>query len=322
MNSSTLIRIRTLVYLLCVLLVACSKPANLPDDGFVDVPGGRVAFRVFGAEKGVPLLVLHGGPGGSSCGFVTTLTDIAKDRPVVVYDQLGSGHSDRIADLESLALLPRFVEEIVAIREELGLDEIHLMGGSWGAAVVVEYLLTKAPEGVLSATLAGPYIGTARWIEDAGILVGQLSEESQQAIAEALASGDFTTAEFRAANVEFSHQFGSRSGKSVADFKACTQLPPGNSGLYEYMWGPTEFIANGTLKDYDRISRLPELRLPVLFIVGEFDEARPATMLEYQKLVSGSKVEVIADAGHFSMGDKPKAFNDAVRNFLNDVESR
>ena len=309
---------------LTLALVACSPPAGLPDDGFVDVVGGRIAFRVMGDGDGVPLLVIHGGPGSSSCIYVETLTGIAAERPVILYDQLGSGYSDRITDLESLAVVPRFVEEIAAIRNELGLDELHILGHSWGATVAVEYLLTADPTGVLSVIFAGPFIGTERWIQDANELVAQLAEESQSAIRSAVSSGDFATAEFSAANAEFESQFGLRRpwDSSRDGMFACSLEPGGNSGLYSYMWGPSEFVSTGTLRDFDRTDRLHELSLPVLFLVGEYDEARPETMREFQELVSGSQVTVIPDAAHLSNWDQPEAFNAAVNEFLAGVERR
>ncbi len=130
----------------CVL-VSCASSAPLPDDGFVNVPGGRVAIRVIGQGDGIPLLIIHGGPGGSSCTYPATLAGVAKARPVVMYDQLGSGHSDRMADLKRDAVLSRFVSEVAAIRAELALHKVHLVGHSWGAAVALEYLLTSDAKG-------------------------------------------------------------------------------------------------------------------------------------------------------------------------------
>jgi proline iminopeptidase len=88
------------------------------------------------------------------------------------------------------------------------------------------------------------------------------------------------------------------------------------------MWGPSEFIATGTLRDYNRIDRLPEIRIPTLFLVGEYDEARPETMLEYQALVPGSIVKVISGAGHLVNVDQPKVFNEVINEFLASVETR
>ena len=322
MRSRTKQAVWAWIGVLAFALVACDPPVELPDDGFIDVPGGRIAFRVLGDGAGVPLLVIHGGPGGSSCSYVSTLTGIAAERPVIVYDQLGSGYSDRITDLGTLAVLPRFVEEVTAIRNELGLDEVHILGGSWGATVALEYLLTAGSTGVLSVTLAGPLIGTDRWLADANQLVSQLSEESQSAIRAAVSSGDFSTAEFRAADREFASQFGRRRGRSPGDLIECSLRPEGNSGLYEYMWGPSEFISTGTLREYDRTDRLHELNLPVLFLVGEYDEARPETVREFQAQVPGALMTVIPNAGHGSSWDQPEAYNAAVNEFLAGVEGR
>lgn len=129
-------------------LFACAARQPLPEDGFVDVPGGRVAFRVIGGGDAVPVLLIHGGPDGTSCSYVSTVDGLASKRAVVVYDQLGSGNSDRMLDLERDAQLARFVKEVAAIRAELGLREVHLAGHSWGGTVALEYLLTTSAAGV------------------------------------------------------------------------------------------------------------------------------------------------------------------------------
>ena len=317
-------RISSVTFLLMMSFVwgGCRAAPSLPDDGFVDVTGGRIAFRVMGDGPGTPVLVIHGGPGSSSCIYPSTLTGIAEDRPVVMYDQLGTGYSDRITDLEQFAVVPRFAEEITAIREELGLDELHILGHSWGASVALEYLLRENPTGVLSLMLVGPLVGTERWLQDANDLVAQLSEESQSAVREAVESGDFTSEEFDAANTEFMAQFGIRDLDAYLAIEECQVRPQGNSNLYEYMWGPSEFVSTGTLRDYDRTGDLGLLDLPVLFLVGEYDEARPETMREFIQHVPGSSLTVIPDAGHLSNVDQPEAFNAAVNDFLREVEGR
>ena len=96
-----------------------------PGEGFVMVPGGPVWYRVTGTGAGIPLLVLHGGPGGTSCGFAK-LDPLGRERPVVRYDQLGTGRSGRPGDL-SLWTVDRYVEELHEIRRQLGLQRIHLL---------------------------------------------------------------------------------------------------------------------------------------------------------------------------------------------------
>ena len=115
-----------------VLLVLCTAGIRAegpgPGQGFVDVPGGPVWYNVAGNGPGIPLLVLHGGPGGTSCGF-TLLEPLGDQRPIVRYDQLGTGRSGRPDDL-SLWTVEHFVEELHVLRTELGLDQMHLLGHS------------------------------------------------------------------------------------------------------------------------------------------------------------------------------------------------
>ena len=57
-----------------------------------------------------------------------------------------------------------------------------------------------------------------------------------------------------------------------------------NVDVYQYMWGPTEFTCTGTLKGRDLTSRLGEVKVPVLYISGEFDSGSPAASNYYKTL--------------------------------------
>ena len=318
-----------LAALLATLLtvVGCSTTRPLPDDGFVQVPGGRIAFRVLGEGSGIPVLMIHGGPGGTSCGYANTLNALAESRPVIIYDQLGSGNSDLLVDLPRDAVLSRFVAEVAAVRARLGLAEVHLVGHSWGATVALEYLLTAKPVGVRSVSFVGPLISTPLWIEDTKALVKLLPAGTQDVINKALVSGNFGTPEFEAADTVFSQNFGIRTSMSKEErtkrFPICASTPRRfNKELYEYMWGPAEFISTGTLRNYDRVDRLRDLKLPTMFLAGEFDTARPETMRRFQALVPGSVVKVIPGAGHGVATDQTRAFNEALADFLASVDGR
>ncbi len=52
--------------------------------GFVDVPGGPVWYEIAEGGPGIPLLTLHGGPGGTSCGL-QLLYPLADERPVMYW---------------------------------------------------------------------------------------------------------------------------------------------------------------------------------------------------------------------------------------------
>jgi proline iminopeptidase len=74
------------------------------------------------------------------------------------------------------------------------------------------------------------------------------------------------------------------------------------------------------LKDYDRTGDLNKIKVPTLYITGEFDAARPSTVKYYQSLTPFSKMNVIKNAGHMTMQDNPKDNIEAIKVFLNEIE--
>ena len=65
------------------------------EEGYLDVPGGKVWYRAVGDNaEATPLLCLHGGPGFTHY-YLEPLEALADRRRVIFYDQLGCGRSDR-----------------------------------------------------------------------------------------------------------------------------------------------------------------------------------------------------------------------------------
>jgi len=311
--------VRILILFACLLLLSAAAEGGEPlepGEGFVNVPGGPVWYRVTGNGDGVPLLVLHGGPGGTSCGFAK-LDPLGSERPLVRYDQLGTGRSGRPGDL-SLWTVGRFVEELHAVRVQLGLGRLHLLGHSWGGSLAVAYVLEKGTEGIVSLTLSSPLLSTPQWIADANLLRAQLPEDVQQALAAHEAAGTTDSEAYRAATEIFYERYMYR-GEKPPEAEACAGAP-WNPVIYEYMWGPTEFYATGNLLDFDVTGRLREITVPVLFITGEFDEARPETVAGFQRLIEGARLEVIKDAGHATLSKKPEQYRSLLEAFLDSAE--
>ena len=131
-------------------------------EGYVDFRGYRTWYHVAGelGSGATPLLALHGGP-GSTHHYFGPLDGLATERPIVVYDQIGCGNSDHPDDIEWSVNV--FREEVDAVRTQLGLDRIHLLGTSWGGMLAIEHVLSGA-EGIVglifSSTLASVDAGT------------------------------------------------------------------------------------------------------------------------------------------------------------------
>ena len=138
----------------------------VPTRGYLSFRGYRTWYETTGdLSSGVPLLLLHGGPGIPGGSYAALMAQLADRRPVVRYDQLGCGRSDRPND-PSLWRVQTFVDELAALRETLGLERIHLLGHSWGGMLALEYLLTR-PEGVRSLVLSSSLSSTRFWVEEA-----------------------------------------------------------------------------------------------------------------------------------------------------------
>ena len=106
-------------------------------------------------------LTLHGRPGGS-CSGLEPLADLADERPVVLYDQLGCGKSDR-PNNPDLWRTDRFLAELRELIESLGSDRVHLMGASWGTMLAVDFVLAH-PDRVDGLVLSNPCLSVTRWV--------------------------------------------------------------------------------------------------------------------------------------------------------------
>src|SRR4029450_2275971 len=120
-----------------------------------------------------PAILLHGGPGYSSF-YMRSLEALSADRPVVRYDQLGAGKSDKISDT-AMFNIAHFVRELDSLRSHLGYDKVHLVGHSWGRVLGFgEY--RAHPEHVASVTLMSPALDLRAWEKNARRLVKTLAD--------------------------------------------------------------------------------------------------------------------------------------------------
>ncbi|CAN5277693.1 hypothetical protein BH09PSE6_BH09PSE6_15460 [soil metagenome] len=93
-------------------------------------PNGSIAYRRYGNGPKTTIVTLHGGPAAGH-RYLRPYAALATDRPVVFYDQSGCGRSARPADL-ALYTPERYVDELEALRIRLGLEQMILLGHSWG----------------------------------------------------------------------------------------------------------------------------------------------------------------------------------------------
>ncbi len=292
-------------------------------EAMVPVEGGRVYVRVNGDLAGPrpPLLLIHGGPGGTHDALLEALP-LADERAVILYDQLDSGRSDR-PDNPANWRVARFVDEVEAVRRALGVRRWHVLGHSWGGTIALEYGAleygARRPEALAGLALASPLIATKSWIVDANILVDALPAPIRDEIRRCEAIAAPQPPSCGTATRAFYAAYNGREPASPAR-RAYAQAAGGrgfNAKLYETMWGSSEFVSTGTLSNYDGEPLLAKLDgRRTLFICGQYDEARPATIGNYAARVPGAEFAVIPGAAHNIFGDRPEETIATVRGWL------
>jgi len=136
-------------------LVAAAPPGATTGEHRVKTPDGvELWYRVTGADRGVPVLFLHGGPGEGSQAMQALAGPALEQRVRMVYlDQRGSGQSERPKEAKyySLALLEADIE---TIRRQLGVQKLVLLAHSAGTPIALDYAADH-PDHVAGLILTG-----------------------------------------------------------------------------------------------------------------------------------------------------------------------
>ena len=286
--------------------------------GVCPAPGGTIWYRVNGrrhfSSGRTPLIVIHGGP-GLSHHYLLSLVELAEQRPVIFYDQLDSGNSSRPNDPANWTV-ERFVGEIDSLRRWLNLDRILILGSSWGGTIAAEYAMTQ-PQGLNGLVLASPVINTPRWIADCTEYRKQLPQEIQQTLDKHEAQRTYLSDDYQDAVMVFYKRHLCRMDPWPWEIEKSFQLF--NYDLYQAMWGPAEFTATGSLKNYDGDTRLSRIAVPTMYTCGEFDEASPAACKDFAAMTSGAKLQVFDDCSHLAHLEKPDNYLTTVKAFFANV---
>ena len=292
------------------------------EEGYISFKGYKTWYGIIGEQdhqNKFPLLCLHGGPGFSH-DYLQPIGEIQNTgRRVVFYDQLGAGRSDHPDD-SSMWTISLYVEELETIRKTLGLDQVHLLGQSWGGQLAMEYLLTK-PSGIKSLTLADSLSNIAEWASETNRLKLELPKEILGVLDRHEAMGTTDDSEYVDASMYFYRQHVCRlpvwPDVLNASFEWFEKYPQ----VYSTMWGPNEFNPTGILNDWSVVDRLGEIDVPTLILSGRFDESTPLINKTLNNGISGSEWVVFEESSHMPHLEEPDRYLQVLGDFLTKVES-
>lgn len=269
------------------------------------VGGFELLVRQLGSEHGgIPIVILHGGPGHSSLSFKGGMDFLAEHRHVLLYDQRGSGYSEvRCGDADYT--VEALVEELDAVRREvLQADTIDLIGHSAGGAIAQRYAALH-PSRVRRLVLVG---STTANNNMSNRLIWRTLGPGLYAAAMGLppSTSDEADAWFQSDQLE---------DDTRRLFDPTDPSPIQDSGPTTFT---TWFAVSQSFAGDDWSALLRELPTPTLVMYGEADSRYTGepTAARICGLLPNARSVCIPTSGHWPFLENPAAFRAIVEDFL------
>ncbi|MBX6751185.1 MAG: alpha/beta hydrolase [Micromonosporaceae bacterium] len=304
-------------------------PATVPGVTFLTRPDGtRLAVHVTRAVSATqpPLVVVHGGPGVADMAHdAPVFAELATDRDVYVYDQIGTGASSRLADPAGYTT-ERAVQDLEAVRAFTGADRIALLGHSWGAMFVTKYI-NDHPDRVAAVVFSAPGA-----LPDAGghVVPGdptlRLSAGERVRLyarlawprnlfAYALTAVSPQVAHAVASDAEMDRRFTAVYGDTTSALFCDPALTGrlGTTGVGYYANQIPQLHPDNVAIDR---ARLASVTAPVLVIKPACDYLPWRTAAEYLAVFPTARMVLLPDTGHQAYLERPDAYTQLVSDFL------
>ena len=293
-------------------------------EGAIPFHGYETWRRIVGdrEEPGkLPLVCLHGGPGAAHDCLESLQAMVETGRRIIFYDQLGCGRSSIPESKPEMWTIGLYIDELNAVRRAFGLDRIHLLGQSWGGMLGMEYALTQPP-GLESLTIASSPASMIQWVAEANRPRNDLPPDVQHTLLEHEAAGTCTSPAYKRAMDVFYARHVCRVDPQPDSVRRSFAAIDRNPEVYFTMNGPSEFHVIGTLKEWDVIPRLGEIRVPTLVTSGRYDEATPLIAGTVHDGIPGSRWELFAESSHMPHAEEPERYMQVLDGFLSEIEAR
>ena len=287
-------------------------------EGYIPFRKGKTYYRIVGENQPgkKPLLLLHGGP-GSTHNYFEVLDDVAeKDgRMVVMYDQIGCGNSYLEGHPEYFNA-ETWIEELVQVRQALGLENVHILGQSWGGMMALWYALDYHPQGVASYILSSTLPSAKLWEREQHRRITYMEEKHQQAFARALSTGHYDDPAY----LEALELFMNRHCNPKMDRLPACMTREKQSGAASYLvgWGPNEFTPTGTLSGFEVTDRLHEIQTPCLITSGQRDLCSPFIAKTVYDRLPQARWELFEYSGHMPFLEEHDKYVEVLIRWLNE----
>lgn len=287
-------------------------------EGYIPFKDSKTYYRIVGesAEGKKPLILLHGGP-GSTHNYFEVLDDVAEkdNRMIIMYDQIGCGNS-YVENHPEYFNGETWIEELQELRSALNLDEVHILGQSWGGMMALMYALDYKPKGVCSYILSSTLPSAKLWESEQHRRIGYMDEKYQEAFKIALESENYDDPEYLEALDVFMDKHCNPIVKPLPD--CMTRPKRAGKEAYNIGWGANEFTPTGTLSGFEVTDRLWEIETPCLIMSGQRDLCSPYIAKTMYDRLPNADWELFAYSGHMPFVDEHDKYVKRLIKWLNE----
>ena len=300
---------------LAAALAAGPALAALPAPKSIRLFGARIRYQELGAGKAKPTLVLLHGLGSSAAGdWGAVMPQLARTHHVLALDQLGFGASDKPFIQYGIQIWVDFLGEFLRLKG-VGPGFV-LMGESLGGWIAAQYTLQALGGDTVGESFALPKPGRLVLCDAAGFRETMASRfEPPAAAAAGSASGVASGAgpSLSGEKALLARIFRSPAFNTDAEIRRglAWSLSKGDSYTIASVNG------NPAILDEAIDGRLAGITVPTLVVWGAHDALVPLALGErWAREIPGARLVVVPEVGHAPMIEAPRAFLDALDDFL------
>jgi proline iminopeptidase len=290
------------------------------DSSEVRIPVGRAALHVRTIGRGLPLIVLHGGPSFDYGYLLPELDAYANRFQLIYYDQRGRGRSAEHVAPEDVTLASD-VEDIDRVRRHFQLARPAILAHSWGALLALEYA-RRNPTRVSQLILMNPAPVS---VKDVAMLQASLLEKlgvEMARIRTIIASPEFQSGDPEAVAERYRIHFKAGLARAEDHEKLMTRMKAGF--LRQGADGIVKARAiDGRLKRdtwdvpaYDLLPALQNVHVPTLVIAGDRDFIPVEVAEHIARTIPNATFVIIKGCGHFAYLECPEQTRSAIDAFF------
>lgn len=289
--------------------------APVTQEGYVESSNGvRLFYWAVGSGPDT-VVVLHGGPGLTLDYFAEDLVPLAEQNTLIFYDQRGSGRSTLVSDSAALAART-FGEDLEAVRDHFGLEQLTLLGHSWGAAVAAIYA-EQHPERVGRLLIVGGVPVVRSGLVQAFNAVNTSRDSStlqqMQELLEARAADPGDDGACRAYyTLWFVPFFADTAAASRSKGDFCAGTAESRRNKMENV----DRYTMASLGEWNWRELLGTITAPALVIHGTEDVFSVASAREWVAALPNARLLLLEGIGHFPYLEAPESFFPAVNEFI------